>query len=239
MINVLLVEDDIDLAATIVDYLDIESITCDHASNGLMGLELIQRNHYQMMMLDINMPKMDGLTLCNTVREKGLDIPILMLTARDSLENKLQGFEAGSDDYLVKPFAMKELVARVQVLSKRRSGEVKRLVLGDLILDLNQRTAQLQQQTLKLSPIAFKLLEVLVRASPQPMGRQHIMQAVWGDEQPDSNSLKVHIHHVRKQLDASKHSPLLKLETISGIGFAIKAADQGDLEIVGNKNNEN
>lgn len=239
MINVLLVEDDIDLAATIVDYLDIESINCDHASNGLMGLELIQRNHYQMMMLDINMPKMDGLTLCNTVREKGLDIPILMLTARDSLENKLQGFEAGSDDYLVKPFAMRELVARVQVLAKRRSGEVKRLVLGDLILDLNQRTAQLQQQTLKLSPIAFKLLEVLVRASPHPVSRQHIMQAVWGDEQPDSNSLKVHIHHVRKQLNASKHSPLLKLETISGIGFAIKAADQGDLEIVGNKNNEN
>lgn len=239
MINVLLVEDDIDLAATIVDYLDIESINCDHASNGLMGLELIQRNHYQMMMLDINMPKMDGLTLCNTVREKGLDIPILMLTARDSLENKLQGFEAGSDDYLVKPFAMRELVARVQVLAKRRSGEVKRLVLGDLILDLNQRTAQLQQQTLKLSPIAFKLLEMLVRASPHPVSRQHIMQAVWGDEQPDSNSLKVHIHHVRKQLDASKHSPLLKLETISGIGFAIKAADQGDLEIVGNKNNEN
>ena len=239
MINVLLVEDDIDLAATIVDYLDIESIHCDHASNGLMGLELIQRNHYQMMMLDINMPKMDGLTLCNTVREKGLDIPILMLTARDSLENKLQGFEAGSDDYLVKPFAMRELVARVQVLAKRRSGEVKRLVLGDLILDLNQRSAQLQQRTLKLSPIAFKLLEVLVRASPHPVSRQHIMQAVWGDEQPDSNSLKVHIHHVRKQLDASKHSPLLKLETISGIGFAIKAADQGDLEIVGNKNNEN
>lgn len=239
MINVLLVEDDIDLAATIVDYLDIESINCDHASNGLMGLELIQRNHYQMMMLDINMPKMDGLTLCNTVREKGLDIPILMLTARDSLENKLQGFEAGSDDYLVKPFAMRELVARVQVLAKRRSGEVKRLVLGDLILDLNQRSAQLQQRTLKLSPIAFKLLEVLVRASPHPVSRQHIMQAVWGDEQPDSNSLKVHIHHVRKQLDASKHSPLLKLETISGIGFAIKAADQGDLEIVGNKNNEN
>ena len=239
MINVLLVEDDIDLAATIVDYLDIESINCDHASNGLMGLELIQRNHYQMMMLDINMPKMDGLTLCNTVREKGLDIPILMLTARDSLENKLQGFEAGSDDYLVKPFAIRELVARVQVLAKRRSGEVKRLVLGDLILDLNQRTAQLQQQTLKLSPIAFKLLEVLVRASPQPVSRQHIMQAVWGDEQPDSNSLKVHIHHVRKQLDASKHSPLLKLETVSGIGFAIKSADQGDLEIVGYKNNEN
>lgn len=229
MINVLLVEDDIDLAATIVDYLEIESINCDHASNGLVGLDLIQRNHYQMIMLDINMPKMDGLTLCNTVREYGWDIPILMLTARDSLENKLQGFAAGSDDYLVKPFAMKELVARVQVLAKRRSGEMKRLVLGDLILDLNQRSALLKQQPLKLSPIAFKLLEVLVRASPQAVSRQHIMQAVWGDDQPDSNSLKVHIHHLRKQLDASANSTTdsslgdIQLETISGIGFAIKS----------------
>ncbi|MDO6561794.1 response regulator transcription factor [Amphritea sp. 1_MG-2023] len=220
MMNVLLVEDDLDLATTIVDYLEIEAIQCDHASNGLMGLNLIQSNHYQMIMLDINMPKMDGLTLCNTLREKGMDIPILMLTARDGLENKLQGFKAGSDDYLVKPFDMQELVARVQVLAKRRSGEVKRLILGDLTLDLTQHTAQLKQQTLKLSPIAFKLLEALVRASPQPLSRQHIMQAVWGDEQPDSNSLKVHIHHLRKQLDVNSSN--ITLETISGIGFAIK-----------------
>ncbi|WP_019528593.1 response regulator transcription factor [Dasania marina] len=220
MINVLLVEDDIDLATTIVDYLDIESISCDHASNGLMGLSLLATNHYQMIMLDINMPKMDGLTLCNTLRERGMDIPILMLTARDSLEHKLQGFEAGSDDYLVKPFAMKELVARVQVLAKRRSGEARRLVLGDLILDVSQRSALLNQKPLKLSPIAFKLLEVLVRASPQAVSRQQIMQAVWGDEQPDSNSLKVHIYHLRKQLDAELSS--IKLDTVSGIGFAIK-----------------
>mgnify|MGYP000215205908 CR=1 FL=1 len=227
MIKVLLVEDDIDLATTIVDYLEIESIECDHASNGVMGLNLIQQNHYQMIMLDINMPKMDGLTLCNTLREQGQDIPILMLTARDSLDNKLQGFAAGTDDYLVKPFAMKELVARVQVLAKRRSGEVKRLVLGNLSLDLTQRSAQLMADSsptegtpLKLSPIAFQLLETLVRASPETVSRQKIMQAVWGDEQPDSNSLKVHIHHLRKQLDAVASG--ITLETIAGIGFVIK-----------------
>ncbi|MCR8923814.1 response regulator transcription factor [Dasania sp. GY-MA-18] len=225
MINVLLVEDDIDLATTIVDYLDLESINCDHASNGLMGLNLLESNHYQMIMLDINMPKMDGLTLCNTLRERGMDIPILMLTARDSLEHKLEGFAAGSDDYLVKPFAMKELVARVQVLAKRRSGEAKRLVLGDLSLDINQRSAQLKQTPLKLSPIAFKLLEVLVRASPQAVSRQHIMQAVWGDEQPDSNSLKVHIYHLRKQLDAAHNN--ISLDTVSGIGFAITTNSKG------------
>ncbi|WP_339673660.1 response regulator transcription factor [Dasania marina] len=242
MINVLLVEDDIDLATTIVDYLDIESISCDHASNGLMGLSLLEANHYQMIMLDINMPKMDGLTLCNTLRERGMDIPILMLTARDSLEHKLQGFEAGSDDYLVKPFAMKELVARVQVLAKRRSGEARRLVLGDLTLDITQRSALLNQKSLnqkplKLSPIAFKLLEVLVRASPQAVSRQQIMQAVWGDEQPDSNSLKVHIHHLRKQLDAEASS--ISLETVSGIGFAIKSDNSNDNSNNNSNNNEN
>ncbi|KTF17329.1 MAG: response regulator transcription factor [Pseudoalteromonas sp.] len=221
MINVLLVEDDIDLATTIVDYLDIEDIECDHASNGVLGLNLLQVNDYQMIILDVNMPKMDGLTMCKTLREQGKDIPVLMLTARDSLDNKLEGFAAGSDDYLVKPFAMKELVARVQVLAKRKSGEAKRLTLANLNLDLAKRSADVEGQTLKLSPIAFKLLETLVRHAPQPVTRSVIMQAIWGEEQPDSNSLKVHVHHLRKQLEATTHQ--VTLETIPSVGFAITA----------------
>jgi len=133
-----------------------------------------------MIILDVNMPKMDGLTMCKTLREQGKDIPVLMLTARDSLDNKLEGFAAGSDDYLVKPFAMKELVARVQVLAKRKSGEAKRLTLANLNLDLAKRSADVEGQTLKLSPIAFKLLETLVRHAPQPVTRSSIMQAIWG-----------------------------------------------------------
>lgn len=224
MINVLLVEDDIDLATTIVDYLDIEDIECDHASNGVLGLNLLQINDYQMIILDVNMPKMDGLTMCRTLREQGKDTPVLMLTARDSLDNKLEGFDAGSDDYLVKPFAMKELVARVQVLAKRKSGEVKRLTLANLNLDLAKRSADVEGQTLKLSPIAFKLLETLVREAPQPVTRSAIMQAVWGEEQPDSNSLKVHIYHLRKQLEGA--SKQVKLETIPSVGFAIKPTQE-------------
>ena len=224
MINVLLVEDDIDLATTIVDYLDIEDIECDHASNGVMGLNLLQINHYQMIILDVNMPKMDGLTMCRTLREQGKDTPVLMLTARDSLDNKLEGFDAGSDDYLVKPFAMKELVARVQVLAKRKSGEAKRLTLANLNLDLAKRSADVEGQTLKLSPIAFKLLETLVREAPQPVTRSAIMQAVWGEEQPDSNSLKVHIYHLRKQLEGA--SKQVQLETIPSVGFAIKPTQE-------------
>ncbi|MGO2012059.1 MAG: response regulator transcription factor [Pseudoalteromonas sp.] len=221
MINVLLVEDDIDLATTIVDYLDIEDIECDHASNGVLGLNLLQINNYQMIILDVNMPKMDGLTMCKTLREQGQDTPVLMLTARDSLDNKLEGFAVGSDDYLVKPFAMKELVARVQVLAKRKSGEAKRLTLANLNLDLTKRSADVEGQTLKLSPIAFKLLETLVRSAPQPVTRSAIMQTIWGEEQPDSNSLKVHVHHLRKQLETITQQ--IKLETIPSVGFAITA----------------
>ena len=136
MMNVLLVEDDIDLATTIVDYLELESMACDHASNGLMGLNLIENAEYQVIILDINMPKMDGITLCKRMREIGIDTPVLMLTARDTLDNKLEGFNAGSDDYLVKPFAMQELIARIQVLGRRRSGETKRLMVGGLTLSL-------------------------------------------------------------------------------------------------------
>lgn len=223
MINVLLVEDDIDLATTIVDYLEIESIECDHASNGVMGLNLIERNQYQMIILDVNMPKMDGLTMCKTLREQGIDIPVLMLTARDSLDNKLEGFAAGSDDYLVKPFAMKELVARVQVLAKRKSGEVKRLTFANLTLNLTAHTATVEEHSLKLSPITFKLLEVLVREQ-KPVTRQVIMQAIWGDDQPDSNSLKVHIHHLRKQLEQAHCQAVL--ETIPSVGFALKLKNE-------------
>ena len=217
MTNVLLVEDDIDLASTIVDYLELETIQCDHASNGLLGLNLIERQPYQVIILDINMPKMDGLTLCALLRERGLDTPVLMLTARDSLNDKLQGFQVGSDDYLIKPFAMQELVARVQVLARRRSGEV--------VFDLSQRTAFLAQHPLKLSPTALKILEVLMRASPQTVSRQQIMQSVWGDEQPDSNSLKVHIYHLRKALDI--HDASVTLETVASVGFAIRERHKG------------
>ncbi|MBB1377879.1 response regulator transcription factor [Pseudoalteromonas sp. SR43-2] len=224
MTNVLLVEDDIDLATTIVDYLEIESIECDHASNGVMGLNLIERNQYQMIILDVNMPKMDGLTMCKSLREQGIDIPVLMLTARDSLDNKLEGFAAGSDDYLVKPFAMKELVARVQVLAKRKSGEVKRLTFANLTLNLTAHTATVAAHSLKLSPITFKLLEVLVREQQKPVTRQVIMQAIWGDDQPDSNSLKVHIHHLRKQLEQAHCQAVL--ETIPSVGFALKLKNE-------------
>ncbi|NOI31248.1 response regulator transcription factor [Vibrio coralliilyticus] len=219
-LQLLLVEDDLDLAKAIVDYLALEDIQCDHAANGLSGLNLIQQGQYDTVILDLNLPKMNGLEVCARLREQGIDVPVLMLTAKDTLDDKLTGFSKGADDYLVKPFAMEELIIRAQVLSRRRSGQVTKLSVSDLEVDLQTQTAARSSEPLKLSPIGFKLLETLVRASPNTVSREKLMQSVWGDEQPDSNSLKVHMFNLRKAVDSRFETKLI--HTITGRGFALK-----------------
>ncbi|WP_445778294.1 response regulator transcription factor [Shewanella sp.] len=223
-LQLLLVEDDLDLATAVIEYLELEGILCDHSANGLAGLHLIQQNHYDAIILDLNLPKMNGLQVCESIRAEGIDVPVLMLTARDTLDDKLTGFANGADDYLVKPFAMEELIVRIKVLARRRSGQVQRLTLADLSVDVQQKQAFRHNVELKLSPTALKILTVLLRASPNPVSREKLMQMVWGDEQPDSNSLKVHIFNLRKQVDADHDNKLL--HTVSGYGFAIKESDR-------------
>ncbi|PKI07135.1 two-component system response regulator [Shewanella sp. 11B5] len=222
-LQLLLVEDDLDLATAVIEYLELEDILCDHAANGQVGLNLSLQNQYDVVILDLNLPKMNGLQVCESLRMQGMDVPVLMLTAQDTLDDKLTGFAKGADDYLVKPFAMEELIVRTRVLARRRSGQVMRLSVGDLTLDLQQKQAYRANELVKLSPTAFKILEVLMRTSPNPVSREKLMQSVWGDDQPDSNSLKVHIFNLRKQLDAEHDVKLL--HTISGHGFAIKDAE--------------
>lgn len=224
MLNLLLVEDDLDLAATVVDYLSFENIQCDHAANGIAGLNIIQQQHnenqsFDVILLDINMPRMDGLTLCQTLRQDGINTPILMLTARDTLQDKIAGFNAGTDDYLVKPFEIEELLVRILALSKRRSGQVTRLSVGDLQLDVALKTASINEQKIKLTPTTYQILEALMRATPEPVSRAALLQSIWGNEIPDSSSLRVHIHHLRKALDIANASDMIK--TIAGFGFAI------------------
>ncbi|PMH43254.1 two-component system response regulator [Vibrio sp. 10N.286.49.B3] len=220
-LQLLLVEDDIDLATAVIDYLSLEGIECDHAMNGVSGLSLIEQNAYHAVILDLNLPKMSGLDVCAKLREQGIDVPILMLTARDTLEDKLAGFAKGADDYLIKPFAMEELIVRVQVLSRRRSGQVTTLVISDLELDLVAQQVSREGQELKLSPIGMKILETLMRASPNIVSRDKLIQSVWGSEQPDSNSLKVHMFNLRKILDSGFDDKLV--HTITGRGFVLKS----------------
>lgn len=226
MLKLLLAEDDLDLAQTLVQYLELEGFICDHVSNGIAGLNLIKQSSYDVLLLDINMPRLDGLSLCQRLREQGNDTPVLMLTARDQLDDKLQGFNVGTDDYLVKPFEMEELLARVRALSHRRSGQIQKLICGELQMNLSEKSVQRNGQALKLSPTSWRLLERLMRASPSPVSREELMDFAWGDDHPDSNSLKVHIYNLRKAIDGPFDEPLL--HTISGAGFALKSSGTGE-----------
>lgn len=225
MLSVLLVEDDLDLAATVIQFLELEGIQCDHANNGVSGLNLLLSHRYDALLLDLNLPRMDGITLCEKVREKGNDTPILMLTARDQLSDKIEGFQAGTDDFLVKPFELEELVLRVRSLTRRRSGQVQRLSCGDLTMDLTRRKVERAGKQLHCSPVAWKLLETLMRASPGAVSREKLQQSVWGDEPPDSNSLKVHMHHLRKSVETG--FDVTMIHTVQGYGFALYPQESG------------
>lgn len=220
MLDILLIEDDHDLAETVVQYLELENIHCDHAGNGLRGLCLLQEHDYDALLLDINLPRLDGLTLCQKLRNEGKDIPVLMLTARDRLQDKLDGFRAGTDDFLVKPFELDELVARVIALTRRRSGQTQILSYGGLEMDLNKREVVRAGQRLKLTPTTWQLLETLLRAAPEAVNRQKLEAAVWGNSPPDSNVLKVHMHYLRKTVDSGFLSRLI--HTVPGFGFALR-----------------
>ncbi|WP_068713218.1 response regulator transcription factor [Vibrio tritonius] len=220
MFKALLVEDDLDLATALIDYMSLEDIECDYAADGQVGYNLIVSNTYDVIVLDLNLPKIKGLAVCERIRAQGVETPVLMLTACDTLDDKLQGFSHGADDYLVKPFATEELIVRLKALSRRRSGQISKLRVGELELDLTHRQVTRQGTPIKLSPIALKILEVLMREYPSGVSREKIVQTVWGDEQPDSNSLKVHIFNLRKQIDKPGLDPLI--QTVPGYGFCLK-----------------
>lgn len=219
--NTLLVEDNVSLAQTVIAYFDLEGIDCDYASNGSQGLELALLNDYQVILLDINLPRINGLEVCEMIRKQGVDIPVMMLTARDSLEDKLAGFDAGTDDYLVKPFELSELVARVKALFNRRSLHSMKLEVGPLVMDLSLKTICREGQKLKLTPTCWKLLEILMRESPNVVSREKMQNAIWTEpDLPDSDVLKVHLYKLRQQVD--KPFSIKLIQTVSSHGVAIR-----------------
>lgn len=225
-LNVLLVEDDRDLAASVADYLALENIECDHAYNGPAGLNLASENSYDVILLDIMLPRMDGLNVCEQLRSRGIDTPILMLTARDTLSDKVAGFRAGTDDYLVKPFALEELTVRTMALSRRRSGQIQKLTIDGLSLDIKRKQASRDGITLNLTPTGWILLETLMRASPEVVSRSALCEALWQDAPPDTDSLKVHLYKLRQQVDKPFEHALI--QTVTGHGFALRGRDQDD-----------
>ena len=219
-INTLLVEDNVQLATTVVDYLALCGVQCDFVANGKAGLNLALENNYHTILLDINLPKMNGLEVCQALREQGVETPVLMLTAKDTLADKLAGFDAGTDDYLVKPFLMPELLARIKALSNRRSSQMKKLTLNSLVLDVSQKSATREGQPLDITPTGWIILEKLMRHSPNVVTRAELEYAIWQDDVPDSDLLKVHLYRLRKHVDKPFAKALI--HTIPNHGFVIK-----------------
>lgn len=219
---ILMVEDHYELAATVCEFLEENGFVIDHARNLDAARNFLKTQPYHLLLLDINLPDGSGYDLCEWLRtDQGKDIPILMLTARDTLDDKLKGFTAGTDDYLVKPFDFNELVMRVKALIKRSLGEVSssKIQIHDLILDSSTQTVTRAGQAIELPRIQFKLLKILMRNSPKVITKQEIIIELWGDEEPESDALRSHIYNLRKMVDKPFEEKLI--HTISGVGLKV------------------
>ncbi len=227
--TILLIEDHRDIAEMIYEFLESRGYEVDYAADGVSGLQLATDNEYDIMVLDLMLPGMDGLALCKKLREDARsDIPILMLTARDTLDDKLTGLDAGADDYLVKPFEVLELEARIRALLRRQRGTVtdETYQVGDLRLDTGTLQVTRGGKDINLPPIGLKLLTTLMRESPRVVTRQQLEREVWGDVLPDSDTLRSHLYSLRKAIDKPFQKPLL--HTLSGMGYRLK--EEGDEE---------
>jgi len=225
--RILVIEDQPEILQNIADYLELKGYLVDCAYDGLGGLHLAVTKPFELIILDLMLPGMDGITLCRRLRQDAqIFTPIIMLTARDSVDDKLAGFQAGADDYLVKPFSLPELHARVEaVLRRSQSAMENRLQVGDLIYDMNSLEVTRQGKTLKLSPIGLKLLEKLMKRSPHVVKRDTLEELLWGEDLPGSDSLRSHIHLLRQTIDKPFATPLL--HTVHGIGYCLKTTDHG------------
>jgi two-component system OmpR family response regulator len=222
--KILLVEDDTATAQFIVRGLREHGHTVDHANNGLDGLVLAQDGHYDVLILDRMMPRLDGLTLVRNLRETGVATPALLLTAMGSIEDRVTGLGAGADDYLVKPFAFAELYARVCSLARRPPLSQTTVVLraGDLTMDLIKRKVSRAGKTIDLQPTEFKLLEFLLRHAGQVVTRTMLLEGVWDFHfDPKTNMVETHISRLRTKVDKEFATPLI--QTVRGSGYMIDA----------------
>ncbi len=225
-LRILVVEDNADIAENIGDYLEQQGHILDFAMDGIGGLHLAVTHDFDVIVLDIMLPGMDGLTFCRKLRkEASIKTPVLMLTARDTLSDKLEGFDAGADDYLVKPFALEELAARIGVLARRSSQILpSRLCLADLEVDIGKMQVQRAERKIELNRACLKILIMLLKAHPNVVTRKELEQALWGDEPPDSDALRSHIYTLRSAIDRPfKHA---LLETVHGVGYRLVVPDE-------------
>ena len=220
--RLLVIEDNRDLVANLFAYFESRGHVLDAAPDGITGLHLALTQPYDAVVLDWMLPRMDGPQVLRKLREEGhSDMPVVMLTARDELPDKLAGFRAGADDYLTKPFDLPELEVRLVALLTRVEGRARRRVLEveDLRLDLDTLEATRAGQAIHLFPAGRKLLEALMRASPAVVTREQLERTLWGDEPPDGDMLRSHVYELRREVDGP--FPVKLIQTVPRTGYRL------------------
>lgn len=219
-VRVLIVEDDLDIATNLYDYLEGRGHSVDLARDGVSGLHLAVSRTFDAVVLDLGLPGMDGLSLCRKLRcDVSSDVPVLALTARDLLDDKVAAFESGVDDYLVKPFMLREVEVRLNALVRRHCGRVtdRRIVIDGLEYDPASCCVRFEGRSVQLSRKCLRLLEVLLSAPGRVFHRAELEHAAWGDEPPMSDSLRSHMHTLRRALTgATGRCPI---ENVHGVGY--------------------
>ena len=222
--RILLVEDDEVIASQLVRSLSKLGYQVDHSETGPEGLQCALLHPYQAIVLDGMLPGMDGWKVCSEYRAYGGTSPVLMLTARDEVENRVRGLDSGADDYLGKPFAFEELTARLRALTRRSQGSRETVLrAADLEIDTTAKTARVAGNYLKLTPREYDLLEALVRNRGRILTRETIIESIWGDDTSLSNTVNFHVTALRKKLDAGRDQSLI--ETVHGFGYRLRETE--------------
>lgn len=228
---VMLIDDNVELCAATGAILEDAGFLVDYAHGGQHGLELALRSPYDAIILDWSLPGMDGLEVCQTLRRKGRMMPILMLTGRPGVDPVIDALEAGADDYLHKPFAVAELLARIEALVRRHKQRVtpSELRVADLVFDTGTFEVRRNGKPVVVSPVGLRILSILMAASPRVVPRAEIERAIWGDAPPESDTLRSHLYVLRRAIDGPFDFPLL--HTMQGVGFCLADRSRSEQKV--------
>ena len=221
MAKILIIEDNQDIRYNLVDFLEAKGHQTDNTDDGLKALALLTLQQFDIIILDIMLPGMDGIGLCKELRTRGNETPILFLSARDSVQDRIEGLSNGADDYPVKPFSLAELELRIGAILRRvRRPASHILQVADIAMNLDELTVTRAGVPVRLNPMTFKILKILMLKSPSVVTREEMEHELWGDDRPDSDSLRTHIHNLRVAIDTPFDKPLIR--TISGFGWTLR-----------------